>query len=467
MNKKLLRELPKVDDLLADARVVAAVENISRQLLLRAIRSEIDDTRQAILSGRLQTERLDLDGLVERILARAKADNQMLLRPVINATGVVLHTNLGRAPLAPTALTALSAVASQYNTLEYDIKTGGRGSRYSHVESLICDITGAEAALVVNNNAAAMMLILSALAKDREVVVSRGELVEIGGSFRVPAIMEQSGATLREVGTTNKTHYADYQAAICPEKTGMLLKVHTSNYRIVGFTEEVGLNELAELGKAHQLAVVYDLGSGLIEDFSVAAFAGETTVKDSLKSGVDIVSFSGDKLLGGPQAGIIVGRRDLIDKMKKHPLTRAMRIDKLTLVALEATLRLYLDDDVIAKIPVLDMLNLTAEQLATRAEQLFKLLQPTCSAADLTLEPGQSQVGGGSMPTTRLATTLIAIRPQHLSVGALQTALRNCNVPIIVRIFNDCLYLDVRTIAVADFEYVATQIAEILQGETV
>ncbi len=464
MNKKLLRELPKVDELLADRRVVDQTAGISRQIVVTAIRAVIEQTRQSILNGTLQTERLDRDALIERVLAHASGANQMQLRPVINATGVVLHTNLGRAPLARGIVEKLSAVAAGYNTLEYDVASGGRGSRYSHVESLICQITGAEAALVVNNNAAAMMLVLSALAKGREVVVSRGELVEIGGSFRVPEIMEQSGARLCEIGTTNKTHFADYQRAI-NAATGMLLKVHTSNYRIVGFTEEVGLAQLAELGKAQQVPVVYDLGSGLIDDFGVAQFGAEITVKSSLKSGVDIVSFSGDKLLGGPQAGIIVGSRAIVEKLKRHPMTRALRIDKLTLTALEATLRLYLEDDVTTKVPVLNMLSQSPEQLAARAQQLLALLKAADDLADLRLEDGKSQVGGGSMPTVLLGTTLIAIRPKALSVGAMQAALRNCAVPIVVRVFNDCLYLDIRTVESTDFQYVADQVIRILKGE--
>ncbi len=464
MNKKLLRELPKVDELLADCRVAAQTAGISHQIVVTAIRAVIEQTRQSILNGTLQADRLDRDAIVERVVTRAAAANQMQLRPVINATGVVLHTNLGRAPLARVVVEKVSAVAAGYNTLEYDIASGGRGSRYSHVESLICQITGAEAALVVNNNAAAMMLILSALAKGREVVVSRGELVEIGGSFRVPEIMEQSGASLREIGTTNKTHFADYQGAI-NAATGMLLKVHTSNYRIVGFTEEVGLAQLAELGKAQQIPVVYDLGSGLIDDFGVAQFGAEITVKSSLKSGVDVVSFSGDKLLGGPQAGIIVGGRAIVEKLKRHPMTRALRIDKLTLTALEATLRLYLEDDVRTRVPVLNMLSLPPEQLAARARQLLALLKAADDLADLRLADGKSQVGGGSMPTVLLDTTLIAIRPKALSVGAMQAALRSCTVPIIVRVFNDCLYLDIRTVETADFQYVADQVINVLKGE--
>ncbi len=466
MNKKLLRELPKVDDMLNDTRIANVAQNISRYTLLKAIRNVIDKTRQAILTGQIKEERLNVDEMVERVLALATDDSTMNLKPVINATGVVLHTNLGRAPLAPAIIEALKGIAGQYNTLEYDVETGARGSRYDHVESLISDITGAPAALVVNNNAAAMMLILSALAKDKQVVVSRGELVEIGGSFRVPEIMQQSGSILLEVGTTNKTHPKDYQNAINPLETAMLLKVHTSNYRIVGFTEEVSIEQLVEIGKKHDIPVVYDLGCGLIDHFSDDNLMTEQTVRGSLKSGVDIVSFSGDKLLGGPQAGIIVGSKALIEKMKSHPLTRALRIDKLTLVALEATLRLYLaDQSALNNIPVLNMLTLKPEILSIHAEQLFAKLKPAEKWSDIALEAGKSQVGGGSMPTVQLATTLIAIKPNQLSVGALQAKLRACTRPIIVRVNNDTLYLDVRTIRQRDYDYIAETIIDLLGEE--
>ncbi len=466
MNKKLLRELPKVDDMLSDVRINNAAQNISRHMLLKAIRHVIDETRQAILTGQITDERLDIDQLVVRILELATDDSTMNLKPVINATGIVLHTNLGRAPLAPSIIEALTDIAGQYNTLEYNVETGGRGSRYSHVEALISEITGAPAALVVNNNAAAMMLILSALAKEKEVIVSRGELVEIGGSFRVPEIMQQSGAILREIGTTNKTHPADYENAICQQETAMLLKVHTSNYRIVGFTEDVNLEQMVEIGKKHDIKVVYDLGSGLIDDFSNANLTTEETVRGSLKSGVDIVSFSGDKLLGGPQAGIIVGSKTLIEKMKRHPLTRALRIDKLTLVALEATLRLYLDDQsALANIPVLNMLTLKSEVLTIRAEHLYSKLKPALDWCEISLKDGKSQVGGGAMPTVELATKLVVLKPKAISVGTLQTKLRTCAKPIIVRVNNDCLYLDVRTIKQEDYDYIAETIIDILGEE--
>ncbi len=466
MNKKLLRELPKVDDLLSDVRLKSTALSISRHTLLKAIRNVIDETRRGILNGQIKDQRLNIDKLVERILELATDDSTMNLKPVINATGVVLHTNLGRAPLAASSIEAIAGIAGQYNTLEYDIETGGRGSRYSHVEALISEITGAPAALVVNNNAAAMMLILSALAKEREVIVSRGELVEIGGSFRVPEIMQQSGSILYEVGTTNKTHPADYENAIHQPETAMLLKVHTSNYRIVGFTEEVSLEQMVEIGKKHDIPVVYDLGCGLIDHFSDANLMTEETVRSSLKSGADIVSFSGDKLLGGPQAGIIVGSKALIEKMKRHPLTRALRIDKLTLVALEATLRLYLDDQsALTNIPVLNMLTLKPEILAIRAEQLHDKLKPAEKWCDLALEAGMSQVGGGSMPTVELPTTLVKLKPQNMSVGLLQAKLRGFTKPIIVRIYNDNLYLDVRTIQQTDYDYIAETIIDILGEE--
>ncbi|PID79926.1 MAG: L-seryl-tRNA(Sec) selenium transferase [Clostridiales bacterium] len=466
MNKKLLRELPKVDDLLLDSKIASALKTFGRKPVIKSIRSVLDQTRQAILSGQINDDRLDIDNLLSAILERVALDAQMNLKPVINATGVVLHTNLGRAPLAPAVWQAVSEIACQYNTLEYDVSSGGRGSRYSHVESLICEITGAEAALVVNNNAAAMMLILSALAKGGEVVVSRGELVEIGGSFRVPEIMAQSGAILREVGTTNKTHLRDYAAAIDDENCAMLLKVHTSNYRIVGFTEEVSLEQLAELGKAHGFPVVYDLGSGLVEGFNAPLFESEISVLQSVASGVDVVSFSGDKLLGGPQAGIIIGRKNLIEKMKAHPLTRAFRIDKLTLAALEATLRIYRDaDSAKSAVPILQMLTMSEAELADRATKLYEMLKAVEAHCSVAIEAGTSQVGGGSMPTVEPATSVIALRPKTLSVHALQKALRMTAKPIVVRAVNDCVYLDVRTIAESDYDYIVESISKILNGK--
>ena len=356
-----------------------------------------------------------------------------------------MHTNLGRACLAEAAAAAVAEVARGYSTLEYDVLTGGRGERYSHVEALLTSLTGAEAAFVVNNNAAAVLLILSALAEGGEVVASRGELVEIGGSFRVPEIMESCGARLREVGTTNKTHLSDYERAIGPD-TRALMKVHTSNFRIVGFTESVPRAEMAALGHAHNLAVIEDLGSGSLQ--------GEPTVQDSVRAGVDVISFSGDKLLGGPQAGIIIGKKQYIDRLKRHPLTRAMRVDKLTLAALEATLRLYASGTAFEQVPTLAMLAAKPETLFARAEALAKAL----CAAGAEAEPVsvEDQVGGGSVPMQMLPSFAVSVSPAAgRSVEALEAALRLGEPPIIGRIDHGRYLLHVRTLREADFAAIA------------
>ena len=357
MDDQLLRRIPKVDELLRDPLLAGCCRTLPQQTVTQAIRQALEELRREILAGTLGAlpERPELCRKIADLADRAALPS---LRNVINGTGIVLHTNLGRACLSEQAARAAWCAARDYSTLEYDLKTGSRGLRYAHVEGLLCRLTGAESALVVNNNASAVLLLLSALAQGGQVVVSRGELVEIGGSFRVPDIMEACGAILREVGTTNKTHLRDYAAAIGPE-TRALMKVHTSNYRIVGFTEAPPLSELTALGHSHGLLVVEDLGSGCLVDLASYGLRGEPTVSASVAAGVDVVSFSGDKLLGGPQAGILVGRRELLDRLKSHPLTRAMRVDKMTLAALEATLRSYENGTAEQDIPTLAMLRIS------------------------------------------------------------------------------------------------------------
>jgi len=347
-------------------------------------------------------------------------------------------------------------VASNYSNLEYDIDKGMRGSRYSHIEEIIERITGAESALVVNNNAAAVMLVLSTLAKEKEVVVSRGELVEIGGSFRVPDVMEQSGAMLVDVGTTNKTHPRDYENAI-GEDTAALLKVHTSNYRILGFTSSVALDELVRIGNEKDIPVVEDIGSGVLLDLSKYGIEHEPTVQESLKAGVDIVTFSGDKLLGGPQAGIIVGKKEYIDRMKKNPLTRAIRVDKFTISALEATLRIYLDeDDAIKKIPTLRMITMPLEEIEDKANRLYMKIKEVVNK-DINIErvDEYSQVGGGAMPLERIPTKAIMLYSQNMDVTKIEKNLRGLDTAIITRIYKDKMYIDLRTIRDEDFDLIA------------
>jgi len=345
-------------------------------------------------------------------------------------------------------------IASEYSNLEYDLEQGKRGSRYSHIEDIICRITGAEAALVVNNNASAVMLILSTLAKNKEVIVSRGELVEIGGSFRVPEVMEQSGGKLVDVGTTNKTHLWDYETAI-GEDTSVLLKVHTSNYRIVGFTESVSIEELVKLGNKRDIPVVEDIGSGVLIDLSKYGLSYEPTVQESISRGVDIVSFSGDKLLGGPQAGIIVGKKHLIDKMKRNQLTRAIRVDKMTIAALELILREYLDEDnAIRNIPTLRMLTIQLNEINIKAEKLYNLIIKNVDNLSIKIDDDFSQVGGGSLPLEQIPTKVLSIKSECFSINKMEEKLREFTVPIITRINNNNLLIDLRTIEEKDFDII-------------
>jgi len=369
------------------------------------------------------------------------------LRPVINATGTLLHTNLGRAPLAASALTAIEEISHTYSNLELDLETGKRGHRYSHIEELLCRLTGAEAATAVNNNAGAVLLCLTALARGKEAIVSRGELVEIGGAFRVPDVMEAGGVTLKEVGTTNKTHPHDYQNAI-GDQTGLLLKIHTSNYRIVGFTEAVSGAQLVEIGQAHQLPVMEDLGSGMLIDLTPFGLPREPTVAEAVASGLDVITFSGDKLLGGPQAGLIVGKREAIETIRRHPMARAVRIDKMTLAALEATLRLYLEPQkALAEIPVLRMLDVTPQELLKRSRALASKLRKACAEhAKIEVVAEASCVGGGALPLTELPGSAVAVTPTGMSVDALAANLRSQQPAVIGRIQDQRLMLNPRTL---------------------
>ena len=455
--KALLRAIPKVDDLLRDPALSAL--DLSPAMLRDAVREELDTLRKQILSGAV-TEIPELSALCGNIVRRAQAEALPSLRPAINATGVTLHTNLGRACLSEQAVKAVTDVVRGYSTLEYDVEHGCRGSRHSHVEDLLVRLTGAEAAMVVNNNAAAVLLILSEVGAGGEVVASRGELVEVGGSFRIPDIMTQCGCSLREVGATNKTHLRDYERAI-GENTRALLKVHTSNYRIIGFSESVPLADLTALAHSRGLPMIEDLGSGALLDLSKVGIHGEPTVQQSVQAGVDLISFSGDKLLGGPQAGLIVGTKDWIDRLKQHSLARAMRVDKMTLAALSATLRSYLDEsEALRDIPTLAMLGTSVEELEARAEKLCGIFKEQGLSAQVV--PTEDQVGGGSAPLQLLSSRAVALDSGALTVDALEEKMRRRKLPIIGRISQDRYLLDVRTLKEADFPLIAEAAREIL-----
>jgi L-seryl-tRNA(Ser) seleniumtransferase len=462
----VLRQLPGVDALLQEPRIQNALNEHPRKLVLDSIRSVLDLRRRSLRDQPETVQTLDLTpgSLIDDILNHLAVTSDFTLRPVVNGTGIVIHTNLGRSLLPEEAVQRLADLSRSYNNLEYDLEKGRRGSRYVHAESILCELTGAEAALVVNNNAGAVLLTLSTLAQGKEVVVSRGQLVEIGGSFRIPDVMRSSGATLIEVGTTNRTHLRDYEAAITAE-TALLMKVHTSNYRIVGFFSEVPLLELAALGRKHGIPVIEDLGSGSFVDFSRFGLHGEPTVQEALKSGSDLVTFSGDKLLGGPQAGVILGRRDLVARCKKNPLTRALRVDKMTLAALEVTLRLYRDErHALAAIPTLRMITTPLEDLQKHAESLAALLHEvdTDGKLDIKVQPGFSQVGGGSLPGHDLMSRVVAVRSTAMGSHKIESALRNHKPPIIGRIESDQYLLDVRTLQAGDDLVIRNAFGELL-----
>lgn len=463
MNKNMIyRSIPKVDVLLEDEGIRALIGQYSRDTVMEAVHTETDRLRRYIGECDDEEEALRQAGLLkERIAETVAAMHAPNMRMVINGTGTILHTNLGRAPIGQEHMRRLADIATGYSNLEYNLEAGRRGERYSHFEKLLCKITGAEAAMAVNNNAAAVMLILSSLAKGGEVVVSRGELVEIGGKFRIPDVMEQSGAKLVEAGTTNKTHYDDYESAIT-EETRALLKVHTSNYRIVGFTESVAIDELIPIAREHDIPVIEDLGSGVLIDLSRYGITYEPTVQDSIRKGADVVCFSGDKLLGGPQAGIIIGRKKYIDMMKKNQLTRALRIDKFTATALELVLQEYLSEEkAVRNIPVLRMITKTPDEVTEEAEYLCEMLKKAGLPARIEMEPCESQIGGGSLPLERIPSMAVAIHPEKISVTELEERMRRLSVPIIPRTVNDTVILDVRTIERRFFEVVCEQLKDL------
>ncbi len=467
--KKLLRQIPSVEKILGRSEIIPLCEKYSRPLVVKALQNRLEQIRKTIAATSDP-----VDDCIQMINPTQKdIENEILiltspsLKKVINATGVILHTNLGRSILSPELINHLTTVAGSYSNLEYDVEEGKRGSRYSHVEKLLCDITGAEAAFVVNNNAAAVVLALNTLAQDRETIVSRGELIEIGGSFRIPDILKRSGSRMVEVGTTNKTHLRDYESVIS-EKTAVLLKVHTSNYRIVGFTTEVELPELVKLGRQHKVPVVNDLGSGSLIDFSPYGLTQEPTVQEVVKTGVDVITFSGDKLLGGPQAGVIVGKRAILKSLIKNPLNRALRIDKLTLASLESTLRLYLDQEsVIQKIPTLRMITMTKAELDGRTSRFKeKFLKNLPDTITIKIEDDLSQVGGGALPEQHLPTSVLALQSKAVTVQECEMRLRDHKPPVIARINKDQLRIDLRTVAEEDEEELADALCTVFNTGT-
>ena len=447
--KKLLSSLPKVDEFLVAQELEKYKDTVPYNTFIKSIRGGIDFYRGQILKDKIKDENYDIKKLkqdiMEKVIKLIESSNRLKLKRVINSTGTIIHTNLGRSKLMASSVKNIVEIASNYNNLEYDIESGKRGSRYSHIEDLICEITGSEAALVVNNNAAAVLLVLDTLTKDKEVIVSRGELVEIGGSFRIPAIMEYSGSKLIEVGTTNRTHEADYTNAIT-EETRALLKVHTSNYKIMGFTKEVKNDELSKIARDNNLISIEDLGSGVLVDFSKYGYKKEPTVQESLRSGMDIVTFSGDKLLGGPQAGIIVGKKDHIEQMKKNNLLRTLRVSKLTLAALEITLREYLDEaKAIKNIPTLNMILEDISEVEERAKTLYEKLYKI-KDLEVELVGTKAMIGGGSMPTEVMDSYGVSIISKKYSVTKLENKLRCNSISVISRIQNERVVFDCKTL---------------------
>ena len=436
-----LRGLPSVDRLLARPEVVALIDRHGRPLTTDAIRAAIEAARAAIKAG---SNSPDEPGLIERASSLLREWTRPRPRPVVNATGVIIHTNLGRAPLSKAALEAAQAAAAGYSDLEYDLSSGERGQRMAAVEDSVCRVTGAEAALVVNNNAGAVLLALSAIAKDKGVLISRGQLIEIGGGFRVPDVMAQSGARLIEVGTTNRTHRRDYELALvtASAEVAAILRAHSSNFRVIGFTTEVPLEELVEIGNWRDIRVIDDLGSGALLDTSRYGLMHEPMVQESIATGVGLVCFSGDKLLGGPQAGLIAGKRDLVARCKTHPLARALRIDKLDLAALSATLTHYLKGEAEREVPVWCMIGTPLEEIDRRAQLLANALRQAGYSVEVI--DGRSTIGGGSLPEETLATRLVALTVD--SPDAFLAKLRAGDPPVVARIENGRAVFDLRTV---------------------
>jgi len=455
---EIFRKIPSVDRLLNGPELTKISSKFPRNLMLRAINQVLEEVREDIQKNDVieSPGELKIKEVSKKVVDRLQLLSRPSLKPVINATGVIVHTNLGRSLLTDRVIKRFRPLSEGYSNLEYDLESGKRGSRYSHVEGILKEITSAEAAMVVNNNAAAVLISLDTLAKGREVIVSRGQLVEIGGSFRIPDVMGKSGAKMVEVGTTNKTHLWDYEEKIGPD-TALLLKVHQSNFQIVGFTEEVETSELVALGKKYGIPLMEDLGSGCLVDLSKYGLLKEPTVQEVLANGVDLVTFSGDKLLGGPQAGIILGRKDLVEAIKKNQLSRALRIDKLTLLALEETLTLYRDERAaVNEIPTLEMICQSYDGLDKKAQKLTETLTGS-ETENYTLVgiDGHSRIGGGALPLQELPTRLLCLTPKKMSAQEMEGWLRSYDPPIIVRIETDQVLLDMRTIQEKELKTVA------------
>jgi L-seryl-tRNA(Ser) seleniumtransferase len=458
--ERLLRQIPAVDELLNRPRIRELEGRFGHRVVVEATRVVVRSLRERISCG--SQSGISVESLEEEILKQAQAVTGFSLQSVINATGVILHTNLGRAPLAEEALSHLVQAAQGYSNLEYDLERGERGKRDLHTDRLFRQLLGAERTLVVNNNAAAVFLALNTLAEGSEVIVSRGELIEIGGSFRIPEVCAKSGAVLREVGTTNRTRAGDYAAAI-NERTRVLLRVHPSNFRIVGFTERPALEELVGLAHKHKLLLMEDLGSGCVMDLTACGVRDELPAGQSLKAGADVVTFSGDKLLGGPQAGILVGKHEPLERVRKNPLFRALRVDKLTIAALEATASLYLQGR-LDSVPVLRMMRLSREEIASRAERLATRIsaRPGLTAV---LRDGESVIGGGSTPGQGLPTALIAVRHSQMSAARLEEALRRGNPAIVGRVEQNEFIIDLRTVREDEEDKIAQALALVASGQ--
>jgi L-seryl-tRNA(Ser) seleniumtransferase len=448
-----LRQIPSVDQLIKTETVMNCISEYGRPLTVQAIRKVLEEVRSIHSDGDpIPVE----EDLLNRVIGKLASWTAPTLQPVINATGVILHTNLGRAPISSSAIQAIKTAASGYSSLEYQLEKGRRGSRTIHAESFLKQLTGAEGALVVNNNASAVLLILSAMAKRRKVIIARSQLVEIGGGFRIPDVMKQSGAKLFEIGTTNRVHLYDYEKAIQEEPIRLVMRAHRSNFQILGFTSEPSLEEIVAISHQAGIPVVDDLGSGSLIDTAEFGLGHEPMVQESLGAGVDLVCFSGDKLLGGPQAGIILGKIELINKLKKHPLARAIRADKLCLAALSATMLHYLKSEALTKIPVWRMISQPLDRIRSRAERWIEFL----GQGDLV--EGKSTVGGGSLPGETLPTWLVALSVNHLN--KILSSLRQAHPPIIARLEEDRLVLDPRTVLVNQEEQLLSNLQLILSS---
>jgi len=445
MTNEILRAIPKTDEFLRIDGWANLVARYPASIAKEMLRNVLSDLRREIQEGKKNTVP-SVDDIIACVEARTREFARNRLKRVINGTGVVIHTNLGRSLLAPSAIDAVMNAARYYTNLEYDLKKGGRGDRYEHCLSILRKITGAESALVVNNNAAAVFLVLNTIAEDKEVVISRGELIEIGGSFRIPEVMRKSGVILKEVGTTNRTYRQDYEGAIS-DKTGLLMMANTSNYKIKGFVHTTPSQEIAALGRQYGIPTYYDAGSGVAFPLRDIGIRDEPVITEEIRKGIDILSCSGDKLLGGPQAGVILGTKPLLDMMKRNPLARALRPDKLTIAALESTLHLYLDKDKAKQeVPTLRMISEEPEIVRKRARQIARGLKKRCRSLLASVVDVSSEVGGGSLPDTAIPSAGISIQLEGMSVQALEQRLRALDVPIIGRIEKDRLILDARTL---------------------